>query len=276
MTRNTSFYYSFLALPAEKRRALTAVFDFCRAVDDAVDLETDPARIAAAIALWRGEVARVFGRETPATPQGAALQPFVGTCHLPRAQFDALVDGVAMDAAGTRYRTFADLEPYCHRVASSVGLMCAEIFEYREPAVLTYARDLGVALQLTNILRDVGVDFKNQRRYLPDEDLARAGCTWDDIAREVREAGRGVQSPRVRELLHQQSVRARDFFARATATLPEADRRRFLPAEIMRAVYWELLLKIERANFDVFSEVVRVRRPRQARVAIATWWRTRS
>jgi phytoene synthase len=275
VTRKTSFYYSFLALPAEKRRAITAVFDFCRAVDDAVDLETDPVRIAAALTLWRDEVARVFTRQVPTTAQGVALQPFVDVCHLPRAQFDALVDGVAMDAAGTRYRTFADLEPYCHRVASSVGLMCAEIFEYRDPAVLRYARDLGVALQLTNILRDVGVDFTNGRRYLPDEDLARAGCTWDDIEREVREAGQGVRSAAVRSLLWQQSVRAREFFARADAALPATDRRRFLPAEIMRAVYWQLLVEIERANFDVFSRVVRVRRPRQAILAIRTWWRTR-
>lgn len=275
MTRSTSFYFSFLALPAQKRRAITAVFDFCRAVDDAVDLETDPARITAALALWREEVDRVFTGRTPATDEGRQLQPFVEPNHLPRRHFDALIDGVAMDAAGTRYATFADLEPYCHRVASAVGLICAEIFEYREAAVLDYARDLGVALQLTNILRDVGVDYRNNRRYLPDEDLARFGCTWDDVKREVEQAGQGVRSDAVRALLAFQGARAREYFARAVASLPRDDARRFVPAEIMRAVYWELLQRIERAQYDVFTRVVRVPRPAQARIALAVWWRTK-
>jgi 15-cis-phytoene synthase len=282
MTRKTSFYYSFLVLPEQKRRTITAVFDFCRAVDDSVDLETDPVRAHAALTHWRDEVARVFavGAATtalgpPVTPQGQALQPFVGPSHLPREQFDALIDGVGMDVAPGRYETFADLEPYCHRVASSVGLMCAEIFEYREPAVLEYARDLGVALQLTNILRDVGVDYPRGRCYVPQADLAAFQCTEADIAREVAEAGRGVQSDRVRALLEFQAQRARQFFARAAALLPKGDARRFLPAEIMRAIYWELLLRIEAADYDVFSRVVRVPRPAQARLAVKTWWHLR-
>lgn len=275
MTRKTSFYYSFLALPAQKRQAITAVFDFCRAVDDAVDLETDPDRAAAALAVWREEVDLVFRGGAPTTPQGRALQPFVESSHLPRAQFDALIDGVAMDAHGAHYATFADLEPYCHRVASAVGLICAEIFEYGEPAVLEYARDLGVALQLTNILRDVAVDFRNGRRYLPDEDLARFGCTWDDIRHEVEHAGHGVSSEKVRHVLEHLGARARVFFSRAVRQLPQSDARRFLAAEIMRAVYWELLRRIEQRQYDVFTEVVRVPRPVQARLALRTWWRTR-
>lgn len=271
MTRKTSFYFSFLALPAPKRAAITAVFDFCRAVDDAVDLETDSERIRQALELWRGDVERVFTGKPPATPEGRALQPFVVPCHLPREQFDALVDGVAMDATGTVYRTFADLEPYCHRVASAVGLICAEIFEYRDPRVLAYARELGVALQLTNILRDVGVDYRNGRRYLPDEDLARAGCSWADVAREVEQRGQGVQSPHVRALLAAQAVRAHEYFDRAVALLPREDARRFVPAEIMRAVYFSLLQRIERANCDVFSEVIRVPRPVQAWIAVRVW-----
>jgi phytoene synthase len=275
MTRKTSFYYSFLALPAPKRHALVAVFDFCRAVDDSVDLETDPGRVAAALALWRGEVARVFTGGAPATPQGRALQPFVGPSHLPRAEFDALVDGVTMDAAGTTYATFEDLEPYCHRVASAVGLICAEIFEYTDPGVREYARDLGVALQLTNILRDVAVDWRDGRRYLPDSDLTRFGCSWEEIGREVETAGHGVQSPRVRAVLGQFASRARVYFSRAQRSLPARDARQFLPAEIMRAIYWEQLLRIERADFDVFARVIRVPRPAQARLALRTWWRTR-
>jgi phytoene synthase len=275
VTRKTSFYYSFLVLPGPQRRAITAVFDFCRAVDDAVDLESDPGRAEAAIEQWRLEIARVFEGGVPETPQGRALQPFVAPFHLPREQFDALVDGVAMDARPRRYSTFSDLEPYCHRVASAVGLICAEIFGYRDRATLTYARDLGVALQLTNILRDVGVDYSRGRMYLPLEDLARFGCTEDDIRREVDEAGAGVRSPKVRALLEHQAGRARIFFSRATRALPPGDRRRFVAAEIMRAIYEAILSGIEQANFDVFSRVIRVPRPAQARLAVQTWWRVR-
>jgi 15-cis-phytoene synthase len=275
MTRKTSFYYSFLILPAPKRRAITAVFDFCRAVDDAVDLEPDTARATAAISAWREEVARVFEGHAPQTAPGRALQPFVGPCHLPRAQFEALVDGVEMDATPRRYQSFADLEPYCHRVASSVGLMCAEIFEYTEPAVLTYARDLGVALQLTNILRDVAVDYRRGRLYLPLEDLERFACTEADIAREVQQAGRGVRSEKVRAVLEHQASRARVYFSRAVRALPKPDARRFAAAEIMRGIYWNLLQRIEAAHSDVFSRVIRVPRPRQALIAVKTLLTTR-
>jgi len=271
--RKTSFYFSFLALPLPKRRAIEAVFDFCRAVDDSVDLEPDPARAGAAADLWRAEVARVFTGGEPETPAGRALQPFVEPHHLPRAQFDALVDGVAMDAAPRRYQTFADLEPYCHRVASSVGLMCAEIFGYRDPAVLGYARDLGVALQLTNILRDVAVDYRVGRLYLPLDDLARFGCREDDIRREVEQAGRGVRLPAVRSVLEHHGARARVYFSRAARALPPDDRRGFVPAEIMHAVYFDLLQRIERANYDVFTRVIKVPKPYQAWLAVRTWGR---
>jgi phytoene synthase len=269
--RKTSFYYSFLILPAPQRRAITAVFDVCRAVDDAVDLEPDEAKAVAALAQWRREVALIFDGGVPETPQGRALQPFVVPFHLPREQFEALIDGVAMDATPRRYATFADLEPYCHRVASSVGLMCAEIFGYREPGVLTYARDLGVALQLTNILRDVAVDYRRGRLYLPQEDLARFGCTEADIKREVDEAGRGVRSERVRAVLEHQASRARVFFSRAVRALPTEDAKRFVAAEIMRAIYWDLLRRIEAAHCDVFSRLIRVPRPRQAWIAVRTY-----
>ena len=275
MTRKTSFYYSFLVLPPPQRRAITAVFDFCRAVDDAVDLEPDAARAQEALALWRSEVERVFTNQTPLTPQGKALQPFVAPFNLPRIQFDALIDGVAMDASPRRYETFADLEPYCHRVASSVGLMCAEIFGYRERAVLDYARDLGVALQLTNILRDIAVDYRVGRFYLPAEDLARFGVSESDIRHEVEHAGHGVQSEKVRAALEHHSSRAREYFARAARALPREDASRFVAAEIMRAIYWELLCRIEAAHWDVFSALVRIPRPAQARLAIKTWWSLR-
>lgn len=275
MTRKTSFYYSFLVLPSAERQAITAVFDVCRAIDDAVDLETDPARAAAALAAWRDEVARVFEGKPPETLQGRALQPFVKPFHLPRAQFDALIDGVAMDAAPMRFQTFADLEPYCHRVASSVGLMCAEIFQYKDRAVLTYARDLGVALQLTNILRDVGVDYRRNRMYLPLADLAACGCSEDDIRQQVERKAGGRVSPNVRAALAMQGGRAREYFARAVAVLPKEDASRFVAAEIMHGIYFELLKRIEAADYDVFSQLARVPRPAQARLALRTWWALR-
>jgi phytoene synthase len=180
-----------------------------------------------------------------------------------------------MDIAPRRYQTFADLEAYCHRVASAVGLICAEIFGYRQPAVLAYARDLGVALQLTNILRDVAVDFRAGRCYLPQEDLARFGCAETDIAREVERGGPGVASDSVRATLEHQAARARVFFDRARRALPPAEAQAFLPAEIMRAIYAELLRRIETRGCDVFSALVRVPRARQAQLAMATWWALR-
>jgi phytoene synthase len=275
VTRKTSFYYSFLVLPGAKRAAILAVFDFCRAVDDGVDLAPDQESAAAAVRHWRAELARVFDAGPPVTPQGRQLQPVVEPFHLPRAQFEALIDGVAMDIAPRRYQTFADLEAYCHRVASAVGLICAEIFGYRQPAVLAYARDLGVALQLTNILRDVAVDFRAGRCYLPQEDLARFGCAETDIAREVERGGPGVASDSVRATLEHQAARARVFFDRARRALPPAEAQAFLPAEIMRAIYAELLRRIETRGCDVFSALVRVPRARQAQLAMATWWALR-
>ena len=273
MTRKTSFYYSFLVLPKAKRDVIVAVWDFCRAVDDAVDLESDPAKARAALEEWRAEVGRVF-EGSPRTPQGIALQTLAAPFALPRAEFDALIDGVGMDITPRRFQTFAELEPYCHRVASSVGLICAEIFGYRDPVVREYARDLGVALQLTNILRDVAVDFAQQRLYIPVEDMTRFGVSEDDIARECREAGSGVKSPAVRALLDFQATRAHEFFTKASRELPDAERRAVLAAEIMRAIYEETLQRIEADGYDVFSRVIRLRRVTQARIAAGVLWDT--
>lgn len=273
MTRKTSFYYSFLVLPKAKRDVIVAVWDFCRAVDDAVDLESDPVKAKAALDTWRREVALVFGG-TPLTRQGIALQTLAAPFSLPREQFDALIDGVGMDITPRRFQTFAELEPYCLRVASSVGLICAEIFGYRDPVVREYARDLGVALQVTNILRDVGADFAQGRLYLPADDMARFGVTEDDIARECREAGSGVKSPAVRGLLELQARRAHEYFAKASRSLPEAERRAVLAAEIMRAIYEDTLRRIEAEGFDVFSRVIRLRRVTQARIAAGVLWDT--
>ena len=276
MARDTNFYYSFLVLPPPKRRAIITVWDFCRAVDDAVDEagESDTEGARRELARWRRELAAAFGDGPPATPQGIALQPIVAEFKLPRAPFDALIEGVEMDLGSRRYETFADLYEYCIRVASAVGLICLEIFGYEDPRSRQYATDLGVALQLPNILRDVSADLARGRVYIPLEDLRRHGCTEEDLARESSQAGAGVRSPQVKGLLRQQAQRAREYFARAAAGLPRSDAGRLVAAEIMGAIYRAILDRIERADYDVFSRVVRITRPRRALIAAATCART--
>lgn len=270
MARDTNFYYSFLVLPREKREAIIAVWDFCRAVDDTVD-EAQTRDVPAEVEKWRREVAAAFGEGFPATPEGRALAPLVQRFKLPRDAFEALVDGVEMDVGSRRYDTFDDLYQYCIRVASAVGLMCLEIFGYSNPRARQYATDLGVALQLTNILRDVPGDLARGRVYIPLEDLRRFGCTEADLQRESESAGGGVKSPAVKALLRHQAVRAREYYARAASELPPEDARQLVAARIMGAIYFAILEKIERADYDVFSEVIRVPRPRRALIAFRTW-----
>ena len=270
MSRDTNFYYSFLVLPADKRAAIVAVWDFCRAVDDAVD-EAEAGSEAAEVALWKREVAACFEAGRPVTPQGQALLPLVKKFNLPRSAFDALVEGVEMDIGSRRYETFEELYEYCLRVASAVGLMCVEIFGYHDLRARQYATDLGVALQLTNILRDVPGDLARGRVYLPQEDLRRFGVTEADLRREAAQAGRGVQSAAVRALLAHQARRAREYYARAAASRPSRDARRLVAAEIMGAIYFAILQKIERQEYDVFSAVIRIPRPRRAWIALRTW-----
>jgi phytoene synthase len=264
MARKTSFYYSFLVLPAAERRAIIAVWDFCRAVDDAVDEIDAETERREAVCFWRAELARCYDAGAPETPQGRRLQPFIGPFDLPREAFEDVIDGVAMDLDTTRYETFDDLLEYCRRVASAVGMICIRIFGCRSEQARAYALNLGVALQLTNIVRDVKDDLARGRLYLPLEDLAAAGCTVDDLA-----AGR-MTAP-VRRVIEFECRRARDFYQRAIDARPDEDRRRLVAAEIMRAVYFETLRRIERRGYDVFSGSTRVPRPRQAAIAVRQW-----
>ena len=273
--RDTNFYYSFLVLPADKRRAIVAVWDFCRAVDDATDEigEGKPEEAARELARWRNELAVCFEGGTPTTIQGRELMPFVSRFNLPRQAFEALIEGVEMDVVSRRYENFEELYEYCIRVASAVGLICLEIFGYEDPRSRQYAIELGVALQLTNILRDVPDDLALGRVYIPQTDMRQAGCSEDDLRRESEHAGSGVQSSAVKAVLQQQARRARDYYARADAALPPGDARRLVAAEIMGAIYRAILDRIERRNFDVFSSIVRIPRPRRALIAAATWAR---
>jgi 15-cis-phytoene synthase len=216
VSRPTSFYYAFLALSRAQREAIVAVWDFCRAVDDTVDEDRhgDPDRVQANLQGWREELARCYGGD-PQTPQGRALVPWIQTYQLPRQPFADLIDGLAMDLVHARYETFADLYEYCWRVASTVGFVCLAIFGVRDEG-REYALQLGVALQLTNILRDVKTDYQNGRVYLPLEDLRRAGCLETDLGTS------GITAP-VRDLLRGQAERARAFYARADRARPAGD-----------------------------------------------------
>ena len=277
MSRDTNFYYSFLVLPPRKRSAIIAVWDFCRAVDDAVDEVvpesewagglSDAARAEATTRLagWRAELAATYDG-TPQTPQGIGLQPHVREFNLPRARFEELVDGVEMDLRQLRYDTFADLVEDRRRVASAVGLICLEIFGYSNQRAKTYAENLGLALQLTNIIRDVRADIVRGRIYLPTEDLKRFGVSEDALR-----AGR--LTPEVVELLRFECDRAHSYYRRAAEQLPSEDGRSLVAAEIMGGIYFEILRRIERKGYDVFSERIRVPRPQRAVIALRLWIR---
>jgi phytoene synthase len=297
MSRDTSFYYSFLVLPARKRSAIVAVWDFCRAVDDAVDqvmpdsaaelapevipevgpevapelalrgVLSDAARARAAEQLcgWRRELKDVY-EGTPSTPQGIGLQPFVREFGLPREQFESLIDGVEMDLAHARYADFEALTGYCRRVASTVGLICLEIFGYRDPRARDFAVNLGLALQITNIIRDVAEDLRNGRVYLPTEDLERFAVSEADLRA-------GKVTPAIAALLRFECERAHRYYETAAAQLPRADAHSLVAAEIMGAIYFEILQRIERHGYDVFRERIRVPRPQRAAIALRVWLR---
>ena len=275
MSRDTSFYYSFLVLPPRKRQAIVAVWDFCRAVDDAVD-EIVPEdewagglapeareRAEGELGHWRKELEAVY-ESTPVTTQGVGLQPWVREFNLPRRRFEELIDGVEMDLDRTRYATFDELVEYCRRVASAVGLVCVEIFGYRDSAARVYAERLGLALQLTNIIRDVKSDLRRGRIYLPAEDLRRFGVDEEDL-------GLGQMTPHVVALLKFECERARGLYQQAADALPAADARSLLAAQIMGAIYFEILQRIEQGGYDVFTSRVRVPRPRRAVIALKLW-----
>jgi len=268
--RDTNFYYSFVVLPAHKRAAIIAVWDFFRAVDDAVDeagaFDSAEARAAAEaeVGAWRRELAACYGEGTPGTPQGQALVPHVSRFGLPRQAFTDVIDGVEMDVTRRRWATFGDLRQYCLRVASAVGLVCIEIFGYRDPSCRQYAVDLGIALQLTNILRDLGKDLRAGRLYLPQEDLARFGVVEEELRL-------GQDGPAVRALLAFQAERAHEYYDRAAAGLPRHDARSLVAARIMGAIYQALLRRIEQSGFAVFGEPLRLSRWRKAGIALRTW-----
>ncbi|GMU72336.1 MAG: presqualene diphosphate synthase HpnD [Burkholderiales bacterium] len=241
----SSFYYSFRLLPEDRRRAITALYAYCREVDDVVDEVHDPVVARAKLAWWRLEVASIFGG-TPAHPVAQALVPVVRKHGLVRDQLEAVIDGMTMDLDQVRYADFADLERYCHRVAGVVGLMSAEIFGYEDAATRGFARDLGIAFQLTNIVRDVGEDARRGRIYLPTDELARFGVSASAIQAARMEPG-------FVELMRFQIARARSWYDRAMGQLAARDRKSQRPSLAMAAIYRTLLDEIERDGCRVLD-----------------------
>jgi 15-cis-phytoene synthase len=259
----SSFYYSFLFLPPEQRRAITALYAFCREVDDTVDETSDPVVARAKLDWWRGEIAAVFGGE-PQHPVGRALQPIVRARDLPQARFLEIIDGMQMDLDYNRYPDFQTLEVYCYRVASVVGLLSAEIFGYRHRETLEYARNLGLALQLTNIIRDVGEDARRNRIYLPLDEMARFGVAVDDIIlfRETEALG---------QLLAHQIERARGYYQRAWALLPADDRKAQRAGLVMGAIYERLLGELAAEGTRIINARVALTPLRKLWIAWRTW-----
>jgi phytoene synthase len=241
---SSNFYYAFMLLPRERRRALYAVYAFCRFVDDIAD---DGGVDNAAILLtrWRAELDNVFAGR-PSRAISRALSENVRRFNIPRTYFDAVIDGVEMDLTGHRYPTFDALSLYCQRVASAVGLICIEVFGYRNQSTRLYAERLGIAFQLTNIIRDVGEDAARGRIYLPLEDLAHFDVSEAEILGSV-------YSTRFRQLVEFEAQRARQYYREAEEALADEDRGSMLAAEAMRLIYASLLERIARTGYRVFD-----------------------
>ncbi|HEX7272903.1 MAG TPA: presqualene diphosphate synthase HpnD [Casimicrobiaceae bacterium] len=260
----SSFYHAFRFLPLERRRATIALYAFCREVDDVVDEVADVGLAHIKLAWWRGEIAAVFSGR-PQHPVALALQGAVKPFGLPEEHFQSIIDGMEMDLRQTRYLDFATLESYCHHVAGVVGLLSAEIFGYGDPRTRDYARDLGIAFQLTNIIRDVGEDASRGRVYLPQDELASFGVTDADLFQRRT-------TPGFEALMEHQVARARSWYARSLAALPRADRRAQRPGLIMAAIYRRLLDEIERDGFRVLDRRVVLTPLTKAWLAWKTSW----
>ncbi len=264
----SNFTPAFVLLPKAKRDAMAALYAFCREVDDIADNEAlSLAERRAQLALWRADVQRACGTETPAITVNRELQPVIRQYRLPYALFESLLQGVEMDLDVNRYPDYEQLDLYCYRVASVVGLLSIEIFGYTNPACREYAVFLGKALQLTNILRDVRADAERGRIYLPLSELARFEVQPEEILRLE-------YSERFAALARSVAERARGFYREVRKALPAADRRSMAAGELMGSVYWRLLCKLERRRFNVFErELTRLNKGQKLVLVFRAWWR---
>ena len=259
----SSFYYSFLFLPPERRRAIMALYAFCREVDDVVDECHDPALASTKLVWWRQEVGRIYDGQ-PQHPVGLALKGIVGSIHLPQEQLLEIIDGMEMDLVQSRYLDFKGLSLYCYRVASVVGLLSAEIFGYQDRQTQKYAHDLGMAFQLTNIIRDVGEDARRNRIYIPMDELKQFGVPAADLLN-------AKYSDNFTALMQFQYERAERYYTQAFALLPQVDRKSQRPGLIMAAIYRTLLDEIRRENFQVLHQRISLPPTRKLWLAAKTW-----
>lgn len=261
----TSFYYAFLFLPTQKRQAIHALYAFCREVDDVVDECEDPAVAVAKLSWWRQEVA-LLEHDQPTHPVMIALKEMRQHFDLPLEYFNEIIDGMAMDLEYSRYPDFKSLSLYCYRVAGVVGLLSAEIFGVTDRKTLRYATELGTALQLTNIIRDVGEDARRGRIYIPVDELQQFNVPATDImnARET---------PAFKALMAFQAERAQGYYTSALEILPMADRSAQRPGLIMAAVYRTLLDEITKDGFQVLKQKTALPPLRKLWIALKTWFR---
>jgi phytoene synthase len=260
---------AFVLLPKAKREGMSALYAFCREVDDVADNEALPVEERRVrLARWRADAAQACAANgSPQFPVNQELQPFIRRHRLPFELFDELIRGVEMDLDINRYETYADLDLYCYRVASVVGLLSIEIFGYQNPACRDYANSLGKALQLTNILRDVRTDAERGRIYLPRSELARFGVAEEEILSLK-------YNERFKNLASSVAQEARRFYQLAQQTLPPEDRRSMAAAELMGSVYWRLLRKLELQGFDVFGpQPTRLSKGQKILLICRTWYR---
>jgi phytoene synthase len=259
----SSFHYSFGLLPRERRRAIEAVYAFCRHVDDLADEGVSGRDAQAELLLVRDELDRCY-RGAATLPIARGLEETIRTFRIPREPFEAILEGVEMDLHKRRYANFAELRGYCVRVASAVGLLCLPIFGCRHPRSRDYAVDLGIALQLTNILRDLKADAARGRIYLPADEMESFG--YDERALMAGETG-----PAFLALMRYQAARAARHYESAAAALPVIDRRSLLPAEVMGAIYRRLLRRLEAERFPVFEKRITVPRLTQLSLVFRAW-----
>ena len=257
---------AFILLPREKRDAMSTLYAFCREVDDVADDETVPAeKRRAQLSEWRLDVKRACENQPPQFPVNRELQPFIRKFSLRYELFDELIQGCEMDLDRNRYEDFEALEKYCYHVASVVGLLSIEIFGYKNPATRDYAVYLGKALQLTNILRDVKTDAARGRIYLPLDQLKKFGVAENDILNFN-------YSKNFVALAGNIADRAKNFYSLAGKTLPAEDRNSLAAAELMGAVYWQLLKKLEREKFSVFgAQPLNLSRPQKLALIFQSW-----
>ena len=265
-TSHSSFLTSFRFLSAPQRDAITILYAYCRELDDIVDDSRDPSIARATLAWWRQDLSKVFqANAAPEHPVNQALRSISPTFRLPESELADIINGMEMDLHHSRYANFDDLQYYCYRVAGVVGRLIARILGYTQDTTLQYAQTLGLALQLTNIIRDVGEDARMGRIYLPQDELFQFGVSETSILA-------ATPTPEFAALMQFQFNRARDTYRQAIALLPPADKKAQKAGLIMASIYYALLLEIERDGLaNVLRYKIRIPNPRKMRIALKTW-----